>query len=343
MADSLKTPVVLIVFNRPNVTRRNLDALRQVRPEHLFVVGDGPRAGRPDDARLSAEVREVVAAADWPVTVHTKYAGRNIGLEGSIELGLDWVFSQVDRAIVLEDDCIADPTFFPYCEELLDRYAADPRVWQISGDNHTVPRDMFGGASYAFTTWASVWGWATWADRWHRHRALFPRDHAGAEDRLGQVPRTAAARRTTPAVLPREALATRAARRHFAEVAANPDGDARGWDHHWWVTIIAAGGLSTTPATILVENDGFGADATHTSAARAPVPAEAMPLPLVHPPEVALNREVERELELILLRTDGRLSRLARRLIRPPWLRAAVRRVLEFPPVWRLLRRVAGR
>jgi hypothetical protein len=340
--EPVHTPVVLIVFNRPRVTQRNLDVLRQVQAEELFVVADGPRPGRADDEQLCGEVREQVAAIDWPAKVRTKFAPRNLGLEASVELGLDWVFAQVDRAIVLEDDCIPDPTFFPFCAELLERYADEPRVWQIGGDAHGVPREMFAGASYGFSTWASVWGWATWADRWHAHRALFPRDHAGAEQRVGMVPRTADAVRVTPAVPHPDALVTAAARKHFAEVAVNPDGDARGWDHHWWVTIMAERGMSAMPAANLIENDGYGAGATHTRAEKEPEPAEPMAFPLVHPP-VELNRDVEAELELILLRTDGRLSRIARRLIRPLWLRSLIRRVVAFPPVWWFVRRLAGR
>jgi hypothetical protein len=135
---------------------------------------------------------------------------------------------------------------------------------------------------------------------------------------------------------------TPAARRHFAEVAANTDGDARGWDHHWWVTIMAARGLSAMPVANLIENDGYGEGATHTRAEKQPEPAVPMAFPLTHPP-VELNRDVEGELELILLRTDGRLSRIARRLIRPLWLRALVRRIVALPPVWWLVRRLAGR
>ncbi|TAM91368.1 MAG: glycosyltransferase [Jatrophihabitans sp.] len=342
VSEPLRTPVVLIVFNRPRVTRRNVAALRAARPEELFVIADGPRANRPDDAALCDQVRAVVSDLDWPVRLHTRFAQRNLGLEANVELGMDWVFSQAQRAIVLEDDCIPDPTFFGYCEQLLDRYEAEPRVWLVSGDNHGVPGQLFAGASYAFSTWASVWGWATWADRWHRHRAEFPRDHAGAEDRYDRLPRTADAYRPAPAIPHGGALVTQAARRHFADVAANPDGDARGWDHHWWVSIMAAGGLSAVPAANLVENDGFGDDATHTRAAKEPDPAVPMRFPMVHPP-LALNADVERELELILLRTDGRLSRLARRVIRPLWLRSVVRRLIAFPPVWRAVRRLVGR
>jgi hypothetical protein len=171
---------------------------------------------------------------------------------------------------------------------------------------------------------------------------VFDRDHAGAEERVGQVPRTADAHRTEPAVPHPDSLVTEAAGRHFSFVSTEPDGDRYGWDHHWWVTIMSRRGLSVMPAVNLVEHDGYGEGATHTRAAKEPTPAVPMAFPLVHPPVVELNRAVEGELELVLLRTDGRLSRLARRLIKPLWLRALVRRILEIPLVWRLVRRLVS-
>lgn len=332
-------PVVLIIFTRERVTRRNLEALRQAKPEQLFVIADGPRADRPEDVEACARARAVIDEIDWPCQVHRLFRERNVGLEANVELGLDWVFSQVDRAIVLEDDCIPDQSFFRFCEELLDRYADEPSVWQISGDNHGVPTALFGGDSYRFSTWASVWGWATWADRWHAHRALFNRTHEGAED----SPTTKDAVRVAPAVPQPGTLTTKAAQRHFEYVSTCADGDAYGWDHHWWVTIMSEGGLSVMPAVTVIENDGYGEGATHTRAAKEPTPAETLPFPLVHPASVALDPAIEGELELILLRTDGRLSRLVRKLIRPLWLRSIVRRIITIPIVWKIVRRMVGR
>jgi hypothetical protein len=338
----LQTPVVLIAFRRPDVTKRNLDVLRQVQPEHLFIVADGPRPGRPDEARNCEAVRELIETIDWPVKIERKYADTNLGLEANVELGLDWVFSQVDTAIVLEDDCIPDPTFFRFAEELLIRYADEKRVWQIGGDIHAVPEAMFGHYSYDFTTWASVWGWATWADRWHAHRAEFNRDHAGAEERADQLPRTADAVRTRPAVPHPDALVAQGAVRHFTFVSNETDGDHYGWDHHWWVTIMSRQGLSIMPCINLVEHDGYGEGATHTRAAKIPYPAEQMTFPLVHPPRVELNREIEEKLEVILLRHDGRFARLARKLIKPLWMRALVRRLIDLPIVSRVVHRLMG-
>lgn len=338
------TPVVLFVFRRPTVTQRNLDVLQKVRPERLFVVADGPRPGRPEEAAQVAAVRALVDnAVDWDCKLETRYAERNLGLEASVELGLDWVFDQVDRAIVLEDDCIADPTFFQFCEELLERYTDEPRVWQIAGEPHHVPTALFRGASYDFSTFASVWGWATWADRWHAHRAEFDRDHAGAEERADATPRTAPAIRRTMVVPHPDSLVNPAALRHFTQVAGETDGDLRGWDHHWWVTIMSRQGLSIMPSVALVENDGYGEGATHTRSDKETTPAEPMAFPLVHPDRLQLNRDVESELEMVLLRTDGRLSRLARRLIQPLWMRAVIRRIITFPPVWRFVRRVVSK
>ena len=336
MADPLfQIPVVLVGFNRPDVTRRNIAALQALRPAEVFLILDGPRSTHPEDQTRCEEVRRLVTSQDWPGRVHTRFAERNLGLEANIELGMDWVFDQVDRAIVMEDDCIGDRSFFTFCEELLDRYADEPRVWQIAGDNKGVPAELFAERSYAFSTWASVWGWATWADRWQAHRASFDRDHAGAEERVGMTPRTAPSRRRTPVAPHPEAL--------VAVVSQEENGDLRGWDHHWWVTIMSQRGLSVTPVLNLVENDGYGADATHTHSAKEPVPAQPMSFPLVHPAEVRLDDEVEKELELHLLRIDGQWSRWARQVIRPLWMRAAVRRVITFPPVWRVVSRVVSR
>ncbi len=313
----LSTPVVLIAFNRPQLTDRTLAAIRQAAPEELFLVVDGPRADRPDDAALCAGTRAVLDGVDWPCRVHRRYAEQNLGLEANVELGLDWVFSQVDRAIILEDDCVAHPSFFSYTSELLERYADDQRVWQVSGSGLGVPRELFGEDSYAFSAWASVWGWATWADRWQQHRAVFVRDHASGDAPV----------RTEPWQPVPGQLVTRSGIRHFAEAAQSLDTVTHGWDKHWWLTMISRGGLALSPAANLVENVGWGEGATHAShvVGRTDHEAVGLELPLHHPATVALDVEVERELELILGRVGGRTARLARKVVRSPRLRHVAR------------------
>lgn len=324
----ITTPVVLVAFNRPHLARRTLAAIREAAPQQLFLVADGPRPDRPDDADLCAATREVLDAVDWPCEVHRKYSEVNLGVEANVELGLDWVFAQVDEAVVFEDDCTPDPTFFPYAAELLDRYRDDDRVWQVSGNRLGVPQRFFHGDSYVFTSWASVWGWATWADRWQRHRAQFPRDHVRSPDHAGDDPV-----RTTPAVPRQGVLVTRGGQRHFAEAARSSDVVTHGWDKHWWLTAMSAGGLCVTPSANLVENRGFGPDATHTvSAGGSDDPAEPMGFPLRHPHDVVLDVAVERELELRLNRVGGPAAKLARKVIRSPRLRRAARAAVNSAP-----------
>jgi hypothetical protein len=316
----MKTPIVLIAFNRPQHTARTLEAIRQASPERLLVVLDGARDSRPDDGPKCAEVRALVDAIDW-TSVTTRAAPENLGCEGNVETGLDWAFSQVSEAIVLEDDCVPDPTFFTYAEELLDRYRDDERVWQVAGNSHGVPRALFGDDSYRFSSWASVWGWATWADRWQRHREVFPRTHIG---KSGIVPI-----RTAPYTPRTGALVTRSARQHFEDASTSGDVITHGWDKQWWITMISEGGLAVSPAVNLVENVGFGADATHGVVEREMDAAEAMTFPLHHPAYVVVDTEVERELELLLNRVGGRAARVARRLVRSPRARRALRRMAD--------------
>ena len=184
-----------------------------------------------------------------------------------------------------------------------------------------MPSRFYGGDSYRFTAWASVWGWATWADRWRRHRALFPRTHTGP-DGLAPV-------RTAP-VVPRDGLlVTRGGRRHFAEAATSDDVVRHGWDKQWWLSMLHEGGLAATPAVNMVENVGFGAGATHGVYEHRLDPPAAMPMPLRHPDRVALDVEVERELELLLSRVGGGAAQRARRMVTNPHLRKVGRAALH--------------
>lgn len=318
----LNTPVALFAFNRPQLTHNTLAAVRRARPNRLFLIADGPRTSHPEDRASCAATRAELEQIDWPCVVERRFAEENLGCEANLELGLDWVFSQVSEAIVLEDDCLADQTFFDYCTEMLGRYRDDHRVWQISGSGLGVPVTLFEDKSYAFASWASVWGWATWSDRWQQHREVFPRTHEGAS---GSSPE-----REVPAHPRPGALVTRSGQRHFEESAVSTDTNTHGWDKHWWLTIMTQGGYAATPAVNLVENVGWGPEATHgVNSGRRDQPRSAMRFPVVHPDGVSLNVEVERELELVLSRVGGRAARSARRIVRSPGLRRAARRLAD--------------
>ena len=160
----METAVALILFRRPEQTARVFERIREARPENLFLIADGPRLGNAEDERECARARAVVEKVDWPCEVHRDFADQNLGLKRRIPSGLDGVFDEVEEAIILEDDCLPHPSFFPYCEELLARYRDDERIVHISG-SQLLPEPP-SEWSYHFSRGPAVWGWATWRRAW---------------------------------------------------------------------------------------------------------------------------------------------------------------------------------
>jgi hypothetical protein len=307
----MRAPVALVSFNRPTATRRTLDRIREAAPPELLLIADGPRPGNEDDPAKCAEVRRELEAIDWPCRVSRRYSDENRGLEPTIESGLDWVFEEVEEAIILEDDCLPTADFFRFCDELLDRYRTTEDVWQIAGRAAPVPVEAFGGASYAFTALGPIWGWATWRRAWTRHRGGSARPgHEGAGSKLQ----------------------TRAARRYFKDVERDVEGASFSWDSRWCLSLTRAGALAVLPAANLIEMIGFGQDATNTT---TPVPhraPEPMEWPLSHPAGVAVDPEIERTLERVLVSYQGRAVRFAARLLGQGGLGQAVQSAVN---AWR--------
>lgn len=313
-------PVVLISFNRPEKTSATLARIREARPAELFLLCDGPRPGRADDAAGTAAVRGILEDIDWPCTVRRKYWEHNVGVDQNVELGLDWVFGQVDRAVILEDDCLPDLSFFGYAAEMLDHFAEDERVAYVGGNSMFVPERFFRGRSYGFSHYASIWGWATWERAWKQHRSVFPRtwEAGGPEGDVAGVPV-----RTHPVRV--DGFATAGARAYFTEVMETRDVRQFNWDSHLWATLGALGTFAATPAVNMVQNVGFGLDATTTQSTRQMPKAETAPSPIVHDDDVRITTEVAAEIEGWIVRANGRLARTLRRFIPQGRLRTVVR------------------
>ena len=244
----LKTPVGLIIFNRPETTARVLAAIRQVRPPKLFVSADGPRPNRPGEAEKCAATRAVIASVDWECEVFTNYSDANLGCGLGEASGFSWVFEHVPEAIFLEDDTLPHPSFFRFCEELLARYRDDERVMHISGTNLSLA-ECAGQASYRFSRYPFCWGWASWRRAWRFYDLQIQRLPEIVAD--GWLAKLWPDKRTADFWL-----------RHFASVHNQPHPHT--WDYQWILAIWLQHGLSIIPKTNLVTNIGFGNDATHT-------------------------------------------------------------------------------
>ena len=318
------TPVALIIFRRPALTEQVLQALAKVRPQQLFVIADGPRADVPTDPELCAATRSLIERIDWPCEIATNYADANLGCGKRPATGISWVFEQVDRAIILEDDCVPHPSFFRFCEEMLTRYADDERVMHIGGSTYQ-RGELPTPYSYFFSCFNGAWGWATWRRAWRHFDIAVPtwpllRDTSWLMD--------LAENETAAAMWAKE-----------FEVAYQRRGDVHYWDHQWTFACWANSGLSVRPKRNLVSNIGCIPDATHTFSphdVRANLPALEMPFPLNHPPHVLADRALDRKFlkEIILSEHPEPASgwqRVRRRLVgyTPSPIKKIVRKLQE--------------
>ena len=239
-------PVVVVIFNRPELTQRLVEALESVKPGIIYLISDGPRIGIAGEEEKVAVSREIFETLPWDCKVVTSFASKNMGCMERITSGLDWVFEQVDRAVILEDDCIPSQSFFWFCEELLERYETDERVLSISGARLAPVFNM--SADYCFSRYAFCWGWATWGRAW----AKFDKDMASySEIRNTKFIRTLLGGR-------RQELYWRWI---FDSVIR---GGINSWAYRWTFTHWVNGGLSAIPRVNLISNRGAGLAATNT-------------------------------------------------------------------------------
>jgi hypothetical protein len=268
-------PITLVVFNRPEHARRVLERIRAVRPRQLFVVADGPRKGQVADVENCTAVRQLIAdEVDWPCDVRRDFAEENMGCARRVSSGLNWVFTQVEETIVLEDDCIPEVLFFPFCAELLERYRHTPEIGLIAGDNFQ-STDVTAGTGYYFSHYAHCWGWATWRRAWATYdhgMTDWPEvKHSGwLRERFGRS---------------REA---RFWEQIFDRVAR---GQIDSWDYRWVYACWRHNFLTILPAANLVTNIGFDTAGTHTQKTPmgAVTGARGQPWPLQSPRHITRN------------------------------------------------------
>jgi hypothetical protein len=281
MADfQLTTPIAFLIFNRPDTTARVFEAIRQAKPPKLLVVADGLRPDRADDIEKCKAARAIIDGVDWDCEVLTNYSDVNLGCKSRVSSGLNWVFDTVEEAIILEDDCLPHPSFFQFCEELLEYYRHDQRIMVISGDNFQFGRKRT-EYSYYFSRYNHIWGWASWRRAWQYYDLKMKlwqeiSDGSWLESILGE----------TQAV------------KYWTKIFQTAyDNKVDSWGYGWTFACWIQNGLTILPNVNLVSNIGFGADATHTSRAIQSVvnnPVREMSFPLQHPPFITRHFEADR-------------------------------------------------
>jgi hypothetical protein len=281
-AAGLETPVVLLIYKRPETTQKVFEAIRQARPLTLLVVSNLPPAGNASHLAQCQAARAIVDTVDWPCQVYRQYADTYMSCKARISSGLDWVFDRVESAIILEDDCVPHPTFFGYCQELLQRYADDARVMAITGDSFGLPQRQR-QYSYSFSRYTHFWGWATWRRAWQHYDVamqLWPEFR-----QAGWL---------------NEVVGDRAAPWWDKTLQDTYCDRKDTWDYQWLFSSWVRGAHCIVPHVNLVSNLGFDAAAAHNRDPfdrRANLPVAPIELPLLHPPIVRVDQRYDQQLQ----------------------------------------------
>ncbi len=281
----MKTPILFLIFNRPETTRQVFAAIRKEQPAKLYVAADGPRPGRIGEHELCEEVRSIATTVDWPCEIITLFRDNNLGCKHAVSQAISWFFKHEEEGIILEDDCLPAQTWFPFAEELLTKYQDDERIMNISAqhfhrDAHTPPH------SYFFSRYFHCWGWATWRRAWKLY---------DLEMNLWSAVRDTHWLRAKG---DGSRLFAEYWKRIFDAVYA---GTIDTWDYQWTFSCWAQNGLTILPSKNLVTNIGFGDGSTHTRSGNKVIknlPREKMAFPLSHPNymirDVAADKWIER-------------------------------------------------
>jgi hypothetical protein len=276
------TPVLLMIFNRPETTRQVLEGIRKVRPTKLYIAADGPREHVLEDIKKCQDAREIASQVDWDCTVTKLFREENFGCGKGPTSAMGWFFEHEEEGIILEDDCVPSPGFFFFCAELLERYRYDTRIMEIGGTNFENKNAKSKEYSYFFSNMIYIWGWATWRRAWKLHDYEMGRYNEitdkhyldGHFDFAYEV-------------------------EHFNYIFEKMHtGDERTsrktvWDYQWQFACKINSGLTIVPENNLVTNLGFGADATNTKnplGAGHDLKIEEMEFPLKHPEFIMVNK-----------------------------------------------------
>jgi hypothetical protein len=275
---NVQSPVLFLVFNRPDCTQRVFRQIKAARPARLYISADGPRADRPDDQALCKDVRNIISDIGWDCEVKTVFNEENKGCKIAVSSAIDWFFDQEEEGIILEDDCLPADSFFFFCDLMLDKYRTNQRIFCITGSNAQKGIQR-GTASYYFSQLANIWGWASWKRVWKWYdRELDRYDEGNAVHFL------------------QNNFADPLLREYWLNAFQRlKKGEVDTWDQQFQYLTFFENGLCVTPNINLISNIGFGEQATHTF---IPLEHNAMqPLGemqnIIHPGEMIPDKEAD--------------------------------------------------
>lgn len=289
--------ILLIIFRRPDLTSKVMKVLQQTRPAILRIAADGPRAGVPGESEKCAEARRIaVCSVNWTCKLETDFSESNMGCRRRVVSAITAFLTDHKEGIILEDDCVPDPSFFPFCSEMLDRYRPIEKVMMVCADSLS-SKPLPSQYSYRFSNFSMPWAWATWDRAWR----LYREDMEGWEDFLA----SGRMRQLIPDQAFSESLAN--------IMSATKQGKIDTWDYQWVFSYWRVHGLAVVPNVNLVSNLGFGPGATHTLGYadwRFARSVRSLSFPLRHPHQIAVDPAIEAQVCSAMNHKPGMLEKV---------------------------------
>lgn len=244
---AFKTPILLVVFNRPSVTKTIFNQIRKIKPKYLFVAADGPRPNKEGEESKCFETRKITENINWDCKVKRLYRKNNLGCGKGVSSAIEWFFENVEEGIILEDDCLPDKSFFDFCQEMLSVYKKNDQVMLISGDNF-LPHFKHNSKIHYLSRYVHIWGWATWKDRWKEYDfRMSDWSKLSLLDKFKYIDGN---------------MWEKIYWMSAFESVANKHVDT--WDYQWVYSIMKNKANSVVPGTNLITNLGFNSESTHT-------------------------------------------------------------------------------
>ncbi len=272
-------PILFIIFNRLDTTEQVFEQIRKQKPKYLYIAADGPRKNREDDIENCRKTREIVNKIDWDCELKTLFREENLGCGKAVSGAITWFFENVEMGIILEDDCLPHEDFFPYCEELLIQYKDNKEVKMISGDNfqNGIKR---GDASYYFTAYTHIWGWASWRRTWQEYD--FSLDDISTKEFKKSLRYYFNSWQERQVWLDKFILMKKKS--------------IDTWDFQLSFNVWKRKGINIIPNVNLISNIGFGECSTHTiddNNVLSNIPSQSIS-PINHPDLISINKEADR-------------------------------------------------
>lgn len=296
MSKQFETPILFLIFNRPDTTQQVFNQIKQIKPKYLFVAADGPRLEKVSDFEKCNETRNIIKQIDWDCDLKTLFRENNLGCGMALSTAITWFFSNVDEGIILEDDCLPDLSFFTYCEELLSKYSDAENIMHINGSNfqNGIVR---GTGSYYFSNYHHIWGWATWKRAWSKYdyemKDFYLTFNFGRLDHVFQ---------------------NKNEKKYWNNIFIKTCAmQTNTWDYQWTYAIWKNKGSAITPNFNLVVNLGLNDNSSHiflNDSLKNNRSLDIMPFPLKHPSFTIDNEADKFTFINIFSHTVNRLIRL---------------------------------